>query len=89
MGFEWDSDKAARNLKKHGIDFAYAARVFLDPYRLDKEEDSEDYLEDRYQTIGIVEDWLLTAVYTYRDQNIRLISARRSTPNERRIYHEF
>jgi uncharacterized DUF497 family protein len=88
MEFEWDEDKAAANLAKHGVGFPYATRVFLDPYRLEKEDPEECEGEIRFQTIGMVEHRLLLVVYTYRDTVIRMISARRATRHEKRKYHE-
>jgi uncharacterized DUF497 family protein len=88
MEFEWDEDKAAANLAKHGVSFPYATRVFLDPYRLELENPEEGEGEIRFQTIGMVEQRLLLVVYTYRDTIIRMISARRTTHHEKSQYHE-
>ncbi len=86
MQFEWDEEKAAANLKKHGIDFRDAALVFNDPYRIELYDAAHSFEEDRYNTIGMVED-VLFVVYTERDVNIRIISARIATRQERRLYH--
>ena len=88
MAYEWDDAKAAANLAKHGVSFAYATRVFDDPYRIELENSSEDYEEPRYQALGMVEGRILFVVFTYRGNNIRIISARRATRRERRQYHE-
>jgi uncharacterized DUF497 family protein len=88
MTFEWDQRKAAENLTKHGIPFEYATRVFDDPYRIEREDQTSFYEEVRYHAIGMVENLLLLVVYTYRRDNIRLISARKVIPRERRQYHE-
>ena len=88
MTFEWDQRKAAENLVKHGIPFEYATRVFDDPYRIEREDQTSFSEEARYQAIGIVENLLLLVVYTHRRDHIRLISARKVTPRERRQYHE-
>lgn len=85
VDFEWDEDKAASNLRKHGVDFADAVGVFDDPLALSMPD--EDPGEDRF--IGLGTDMLgrlLVVVYTYRGGKIRLISARRATPSERRTY---
>jgi uncharacterized DUF497 family protein len=87
MAFAWDNEKAAENLAKHGIPFAYATRVFDDPYHTE-EEDPDFYDEVRYHAVGMVENLLIFVAYTYRHDNIRLISARKATPRERRQYHE-
>ena len=88
MAYEWDDAKAAANLAKHGVSFAYATRVFDDPYRIELENASEGYEEPRYQALGMVEGRILFVVFTYRGNNIRIISARRATRRERRQYHE-
>ena len=86
MEFEWDSEKEAINVQKHGIDFETACHVFNDKNRLefyDKWHSLPD--EDRYIVIGMVED-VLYVVYTERDNAIRLISARITTPKEKELY---
>jgi uncharacterized protein len=88
MTFEWDEEKAAANVAKHGIRFDYAARVFLDPYRLEMPDEREAYEEVRFKTIGIVDNRALVVIYTVRNGNIRLISARRAERYEQRQYHE-
>ena len=88
MSFEWDEEKAAANVAKHGIRFDYAARVFLDPYRIEMPDDREEYGEVRYKTIGMVDNRVLVVVYTIRNGHIRLISARRAERYEQRQYHE-
>ena len=88
MTFEWDQRKAAENLTKHGIPFEYATRVFDDPYNIEREDQTSFYEEARYHAIGMVENLLLFVAFTYRQDNIRLISARKVTPRERRQHHE-
>ncbi len=88
MEFEWDENKAAANLAKHGIPFEFAARVFLDPYRLEEEDLIEYGEEVRHCVIGMVNDHVLLVVYTERFLRFRIISARRATRHERRKYHE-
>jgi uncharacterized protein len=86
MEFEWDPDKAAENLRRHAVDFADAAGVFQDDYALTR-EDPQAQREHRLVTVGM--DFLgrvLTVVYTYREERIRLISARRATRRERADY---
>ena len=85
MGLEWDSRKAAANLEKHGIDFADAVAVFLDELAVTIPDDRAD--EERFITLGTdALGRLLVLVYTWRGENIRLISARRATRRERRQY---
>lgn len=83
---EWDDEKAALNLKKHGISFETAAEVFQDENRLEFYDVEHSETEERYITIGRV-NAVLFVVYTERGQNIRLISARMATAKERRIYY--
>ena len=89
--FEWDSVKAARNLKKHGIGFDEAAFVFDDPFCISEQDRVEDG-EERWQTIGVVGGCLLLLVaHTVHLEEegievVRMISARRADKNERRRY---
>jgi uncharacterized DUF497 family protein len=88
VNFEWDDRKAEANYLKHGIRFTEAAKVFLDPCHLESLDLREDYGEERFQTIGVVSGrWLLVA-YTERGEIIRIISARRATGRERRLYED-
>jgi uncharacterized protein len=84
--FEWDSGKAARNLRKHGISFAYATRVFLDEQRLERLDQADDYGEARWITIGLVEEFEIVVAYTMRGERIRIISARKADRYEREAY---
>ncbi len=86
MEFEWDDAKAELNLAQHGIDFADATAIFLDVLRIEGMDCREDYGEDRYRTIGVVEGRILVVVYTVRENALRIISARRATRRERRAY---
>lgn len=87
MKFEWDEDKNQLNLKKHGIDFETAMLVFHDPQRIEIYDAEHSMVEERYNTIGMVND-VLFVVYTERKDNIRLISARIATKKERSIYYD-
>ena len=81
MRFEWDADNAQNNRRKHQVSFEVAARVSLDPKRIETYDDRENYGEDRWKTVGLVEDQWLAAVYTLRgnhEETIRIISARRA-----------
>lgn len=87
MNYEWDPDKAKANQKKHGVRFADAVGIFEDENAITIED--EHAREDRYITIG--KDFLsriLVVVYTFRDIVIRLISARKATARERKMYEE-
>ena len=85
-GFVWDDRKAWTNLRDHGVDFADAVSVLEDPRALTISDDREDD-EERLVTIGLdLFGRLLVVVYTWRGEQIRLISARKATPRERRSY---
>lgn len=87
MTYQWDSDKAAANLRKHGIDFADAVSVFSDDLAITIPDERFD--EERFITVGIdAFGRVLVVVYTWRDNEIRLISARKATRHERKQYEE-
>lgn len=91
MEFEWDARKAAINLRKHHVSFEDAARVLLDPNRIETYDGRDTHGEDRWKTVGMVEPALLAVVYTVRNQGrdvIRLISARKADAYERTQYRE-
>ena len=84
--FEWDSQKAAVNLRKHDVGFELACEAFFDPFVC--------YLDDeivgselRERMVGLTTTWiLLYIVYALRDDRIRIVSARFVTKAEREIY---
>jgi uncharacterized DUF497 family protein len=83
--FEWDSQKAAINLKKHGIDFAEAAMVCYDELAVTIRDTGWD--EDRFVSIGMdAVARILVVSFTWRGNRIRIISARKATPRERQEY---
>ena len=84
--FEWDEQKRLSNLQKHGIDFVRACQIF-DGYTVDFEDSRYDYGEERFISIGETKRQILTVVYTYRGDAIRLIRARKATRYERNIYY--
>ena len=82
---EWDPEKAAANRRKHGVDFGDAVTALSDEMALTTPEDTEE--EDRSVTLGMdALGRLLVVVYTWRGDEVRVISARRATPAERREY---
>ena len=85
--FEWDTEKERLNYEKHHVHFETAARVFRAENRIELYDEKHSDDEDRYNTIGKVDD-VLFVVFTERRERIRLISARMATPTERRIYHD-
>jgi len=84
MKFEYDPEKSAANLAKHGIDFETAQSLWLDPDLLEIKAKTVD--EPRSMIIGRIEDKHWSAIVTYRDASIRLISVRRSRDKEIDIY---
>lgn len=86
MRVVWDPAKAEANVRKHGIRFADAEGVLFDPNAL-TEEDKHMEGEQRFVSIGLDSvGRLLVVVYTFRGDDIRLISARRATRKEGRAY---
>ena len=87
MDFEWDPDKAEANRRKHGVDFADAVGAFDDPFALTQEDPHPT--EERFVTLGPdFLDRLVLVSWLWRGENIRLISARKAMPRERRQYTE-
>jgi len=88
MVVEWDPAKAQQNVRKHGVSFADAVTALEDERALtDRDVSSND--EERWVTMGIDgEGRVLVVVYTWRGENLRLISARNATRGERRVYEE-
>jgi uncharacterized DUF497 family protein len=84
--FEWDPQKEQENVKGHGVYFDTAEQVFFDYNRKERHDDDSSDTEDRWQTIGFVDD-VLFVVYTERGDVTRIISARLAEPFERRIYY--
>jgi len=87
MEIVWDQEKAAQNLLKHGVRFADAVLVLHDPYAITIADDESSPDESRWVTMGAdALGRVLVVVYTYRGEDIRLISARAAEPHERRDY---
>lgn len=87
MNYQWDINKAASNLRKHGVDFADAVSVFADELALTTEDKRST--EERFITIGLdAFGRVLVVIYTLREREIRLISARKATRTERQQYAE-
>ena len=88
LRFEWDKAKAKANFRKHGVSFEFAKAVFKDPFAMEFLDDRQDYGEDRYLIVGVVDGVLLSVIFAEREQAIRLISARRATKNEEEAYFD-
>ena len=86
MQFEWDSDKAAANVSRHGVSFELAMLVFIDNDRLIKRDERFDYGEERIITMGHVNNRLHVVVYTQTNDTIRIISARKANRREQKRY---
>ena len=88
MSFEWDEQKRLLNLRKHRIDFADSVTALADENALTMPDDDLNE-EDRFVTLGTdLFGRVLVVVYTWRDDRIRLISARKATRRERARYGE-
>ena len=89
MKFEWDTAKAASNVRMHGVSFDEAGSVFLDQLAVSGPDPDYSVGESRYITFGMSSLGRLLAVsHAYRPGAIRIISARRVTRAERKIYEE-
>jgi uncharacterized DUF497 family protein len=84
MKFEYDENKSSINKQKHGIDFEEVQQLWKDDNMLELMTSFEN--EMRYLTIGQIHHKFYTVVITYRNDNIRIISARRSRKKEIEIY---
>lgn len=86
--FEWDTAKDAANVHKHGVAFEEAAAAFQDPFARIFEDPDHSIDEHRELLIGYSDRRLLVVSFTTRYGRVRLISARRATPRERKIHEE-
>jgi len=81
----WDEPKRRRNLNKHGFDFVDAERVF-ETYTY--EDDRLAYAEQRVVTLGVLREIVVSILYTEEGEHIHIISMRKATRRERKIYFE-
>jgi uncharacterized DUF497 family protein len=89
MQFEWDPQKAAANITKHGVPFDEAKSVFLDPLYVDFYDPAHSDSEHRYIIVGESDKGrLLMVSYTEVNESVRIISSRELTPTERKAYKE-
>jgi uncharacterized protein len=83
--FSWDEKKRRLNLTKHGIDFADGALIF-DGLTVSAEDAREAYGEPRFVTLGLLQDQVVSVAHTERHGGIRIISIRKATKHEARLY---
>jgi uncharacterized protein len=83
--FAWDETKRRGNLKKHGIDFVDAEKIFAG-VTLTAEDTREAYGEPRFLTLGLLEDQVVSVTHTERGDDVRIISIRKATKYEARYY---
>ncbi len=85
MRFEWDAEKAAQNLNKHGVPFEEAVTIFYDPLAATFDDPDHSLGEQRFLTLGYSSRGrLLVVCHTERRDTVRLINARRATRRERK-----
>ncbi|MCB0000168.1 MAG: BrnT family toxin [Anaerolineales bacterium] len=85
MEFEWDDYKEQSNYSKHRIRFRQIIPAFFDPRRLEYEDPEQS--EERIRLIGQVHGRVVFVVYTWRGENVRIISARKATKDEQEKYN--
>jgi uncharacterized protein len=89
VNFEWDPAKARQNRRKHRVSFEEAATVFGDPLALTYSDPDHAALEQRFITVGMSSaNRSLIVAHADRGESIRIISARKATPHERKHYEE-
>jgi len=87
MNFDWDEDKNKSNQEKHGIDFNDAKEVFKDENSKVSPDLRIDYGEKRWKIIGKIYGSIISVIYTIREKTTRIISARKTSRNERKEYN--
>ena len=87
LQFEWDEEKAARNLAKHGVSFLTAAAIFASEI-IERVDEREGYGEVRFIALGRVETEIYRVAYTWRGEKvIRIITAQKASRYERETYY--
>ncbi|TEU22295.1 MAG: BrnT family toxin [Anaerolineales bacterium] len=87
MHFEWDEQKNQINIRKHGFDFADAPAVFAG-VTFTFEDDRFDYEEQRFITLGMLAGKVVVIAHTERDDRVRIISMRKATKYEQKLYFQ-
>ena len=89
MQYEWDPAKDRINVEKHGVSFAEASTVFVDPHHITVFDEHHSIEELRFRTIGYTTtNRLVVVAHTDREDRIRIITAREATSRERRQYEQ-
>jgi uncharacterized DUF497 family protein len=89
VNYEWDARKAKTNLRKHGVSFEEASRVFLDPLAITFADPDHSDEDDREITIGLItKNRVVFVSHCPRGDRTRIIGARRATRKERKQYEE-
>jgi len=89
MEFEWDTGKASSNLKKHGVSFQEAVSIFGNVLSITYPDPDHSAREQRFITVGMSQSGrVLMVAHADRGDNIRIISARKTTRRERKYYEE-
>jgi len=89
FSFEWDDEKARRNLRDHGVSFEEAKTLFNDPFLITYADPDHSEYEQRYLSIGHSSSGrVLIVFHTDRGKNIRIISCRKADHSERKAYEE-
>jgi uncharacterized DUF497 family protein len=87
--FKWDKNKAWINLRKHGISFEEATSIFRDDYSLTLDDKLHSFEEERFIDVGrSMTGRILVVTYTERGKDIRIITCRKATNAERKMYEE-
>jgi uncharacterized DUF497 family protein len=89
LTFEWDENKAKANFKKHNVSFEEGKTIFNDPLLFTFPDPEHSEYEQRYINIGLSSKGrVLILIHTERGENIRIISCRKATSAERRVYEK-
>ena len=83
--YEWDENKRIKNLQKHKVDFIDAKSLF-NGYTLTVLDNRIPYGEQRFITLGLINERVFVVVHTEREESIRIISIRKATKNEQKMY---
>ena len=88
MRYEWHENKRRKNIEKHGIDFTDIVDFSWDT-ALEAVDDRFDYGEERINALGFLNGRLVVLTYTNRQRTFRVISLRKATKTEERLYHDY